>query len=227
MPEVKPTDPKPSDLKTVESSHPGTHAQATPAGAGGTSETDKLKTHDPKSSAANLTVGDLQALISTSVASALLKSRHIASSGAHVNSGPPGFANEGGHANFDPGSRLGSTVSQQALNQGLARAGSHVNSGPPGFANEGGHANFDPGSRFGTTVSQQAFNQGLARAGSHVNSGPPGFANEGGHANFDPGSRFGSAAAQPVNVTLPDGSRISLPASGPINLSVGGIKITR
>ena len=48
-------------------------------------------------------------------------------SGAHVNSGPPGFVNGGGHANFDP-----------------RTSGSHVNSGPPGFVNGGGHANFDP-----------------------------------------------------------------------------------
>jgi hypothetical protein len=50
--------------------------------------------------------------------------------GSHVNSGPPGFVNGGGHANFDPGSQTGA----------------HVNSGPPGFVNGGGHANFDPDS---------------------------------------------------------------------------------
>ena len=54
----------------------------------------------------------------------------------HVNSGPPGFANSGGHANFDPKTSLPGNVGD------LSRV--HVNSGPPGFANSGGHANFDP-----------------------------------------------------------------------------------
>jgi hypothetical protein len=59
-------------------------------------------------------------------------------SGVHVNSGPPGFDNSGGHANFDPKSVLG----QRGFDP--TRAGVHVNSGPPGFDNSGGHANFDP-----------------------------------------------------------------------------------
>jgi hypothetical protein len=79
--------------------------------------------------------------------------------GVHVNSGPPGFVNGGGHANFDPRP--------------------HVNSGPPGFVNGGGHANFDPAAR-------ASFDPRSDLARVHVNSGPPGFVNGGGHANFDP-----------------------------------------
>jgi len=55
--------------------------------------------------------------------------------GVHVNSGPPGFVNGGGHANFDP------KIADLSRTD-LAR--SHTNSGPPGFVNGGGHANFDP-----------------------------------------------------------------------------------
>lgn len=115
----------------------------------------------------------------------------------HVNSGPPGFVNGGGHANFDPkvaGSQIASRV-------GSAR--SHVNSGPPGFVNGGGHANFDP-------------------SGPHVNSGPPGFVNGGGHANFDP--KLTSRFAQ---VSLPDGSLVHIPATGPIDIIVRGFRIKR
>ena len=52
----------------------------------------------------------------------------------HVNSGPPGHANQPGHANFDPGP-------------------GHVNSGPPGHANQPGHANFNPGGFDGGVIT--------------------------------------------------------------------------
>jgi len=118
----------------------------------------------------------------------------------HVNSGPPGFVNGGGHANFDPTKGGASRVNPGKL------TGVHVNSGPPGFVNGGGHANFDPG--------------------SHVNSGPPGFVNGGGHANFDP--KMGAQVADPViNVTLASGQRLALPSSGPINMRIGGVHISR
>jgi hypothetical protein len=120
--------------------------------------------------------------------------------GVHVNSGPPGFVNGGGHANFDPRSTLPGNLRAPGT-----QAGSHVNSGPPGFVNGGGHANFDPG--------------------GHVNSGPPGFVNGGGHANFDP--EFVQAGNPVINVTLPGGRRLGLPASGPINMRIGGVQITR
>jgi len=69
--------------------------------------------------------------------------------GVHVNSGPPGFVNEPGHANFDPSSRFGGAVTNVGNVGRLGNAGVHVNSGPPGFVNEPGHANFDPSTRFG------------------------------------------------------------------------------
>lgn len=95
-------------------------------------------------------------------------------------------------------------------------AGVHVNSGPPGFVNGGGHANFDPASRL---------NLGdVGRAGSHVNSGPPGFVNGGGHANFDPRSRIGNTI---IDVTLPDGGKVAIPAAGPVDMNVRGFRIKR
>jgi hypothetical protein len=59
----------------------------------------------------------------------------------------------------------------------------------------------------------------------HVNSGPPGFVNGGGHANFDP--EFVQAGNSVINVTLPGGRSLGLPASGPINMRIGGVQITR
>ena len=63
------------------------------------------------------------------------------------------------------------------------------------------------------------------RSGVHVNSGPPGFVNGGGHANFDP--EFVQAGNSVINVTLPGGRSLGLPASGPINMRIGGVQITR
>ena len=155
--------------------------------------------HDTKIS--DLTISQLTAIMRSETERAV--AAHLgrlagAATATHVNSGPPGFVNGGGHANFDPRSVL-------SANRG-GLAGVHVNSGPPGFINGGGHANFDPG--------------------SHVNSGPPGFVNGGGHANFDP--KTGAQAANPViNVTLASGQRLALPASGPINMRIGGVHIAR
>lgn len=39
-------------------------------------------------------------------------------SGVHVNAGPPGFENSGGHANFDPKSRLTNPAEQLTLPDG-------------------------------------------------------------------------------------------------------------
>jgi hypothetical protein len=173
----------------------------------------------PDTKISDLSVGELSALLRTEV------SREVASqfsrlgslAGSHVNSGPPGFVNGGGHANFDPASR---TSGGLVRNPGTL-AGSHVNSGPPGFVNGGGHANFDPASR---TIGGLVSNPG-SLAGSHVNSGPPGFVNGGGHANFDPGSRdLGTILTR---VTLADGSRVDLPAAGPVDLRIRGVHITR
>ena len=157
----------------------------------------------------DLTVADLSNIIAAQAArevASILGNRNPA--GVHVNSGPPGFVNGGGHANFDPASRF---------NLGdVGRAGVHVNSGPPGFVNGGGHANFDPASRF---------NLGdVGRAGSHVNSGPPGFVNGGGHANFDPKSRIDNTL---VNVTLPDGGKVAIPATGPVDMTIRGFRVKR
>jgi hypothetical protein len=167
-------------------------------------------------SIASLSVSQLTQLIAAEVAKAV-GGLSTSKPAVHVNSGPPGFVNGGGHANFDPGGRLGSHVNSGPpgfVNGGghanfdpAAGARAHVNSGPPGFVNGGGHANFDPGGRLG----------------SHVNSGPPGFVNGGGHANFDPriqGDRF-------TLVSLPDGSAVHIPATGPVNIIVRGFKITR
>jgi hypothetical protein len=164
-----------------------------------------------------LTIDDLNSIISAeaskAIASRLANQGGLA--GSHVNSGPPGFVNGGGHANFDPARNIGSRV-----NVGDAgRAGVHVNSGPPGFVNGGGHANFDPARNIGSRVNVGD----LGRAGSHVNSGPPGFVNGGGHANFDP--RTSTAAF--INVTLPDGGQVAIPATGPVDLHVRGFHITR
>ncbi len=92
--------------------------------------------------------------------------------------------------------------------------GAHVNSGPPGFVNGGGHANFDP-----VPVSSRE------AAGVHVNSGPPGFVNGGGHANFDPVRRISSSVL--TRVTLRGGSRVDLPAAGPVDMRIQGVHIKR
>jgi hypothetical protein len=143
----------------------------------------------------DLTVGDLTAILRGEIA-AQLRTRG-AGAASHVNSGPPGFVNGGGHANFDPGS--------------------HVNSGPPGFVNGGGHANFDPDLGFASRFGQAA---------SHVNSGPPGFVNGGGHANFDPASTLTGQNVL-TRVTPPGGGQVVLPATGPVNMRVRGVLITR
>ena len=129
--------------------------------------------------------------------------------GVHVNSGPPGFVNGGGHANFDP------KIAGGIGNVGNL-AGVHVNSGPPGFVNGGGHANFDPKTAGG-------FGNAGNPAGVHVNSGPPGFVNGGGHANFDPKTQFGGL----MNVTLPDGGQLAIPATGSFNMKVRGFTVQR
>jgi LysM repeat protein len=131
--------------------------------------------------------------------------------GSHVNSGPPGFVNGGGHANFDP-----KTTLDIASRIDPSRVGSHVNSGPPGFVNGGGHANFDP-----KTTLDVASRIDPSRAGSHVNSGPPGFVNGGGHANFDPKVNLFQ------QVTLPTGQSVRLPATGKVDITIGGFRITR
>jgi hypothetical protein len=142
-------------------------------------------------------VNDLTAIMRQEIAAALAALRIPGGppQGVHVNSGPPGFVNGGGHANFDPESLAGTHVNSGPpgfVNGGghanfdpSAQGGVHVNSGPPGFVNGGGHANFDPGSLVG----------GGPAGGVHVNSGPPGFVNGGGHANFDPGSLAGGGLA--------------------------------
>ena len=138
----------------------------------------------------------------------------------HVNSGPPGFVNGGGHANFDPAARKSHVNSGPP---GFVNGGGHanfdprphVNSGPPGFVNGGGHANFDPAARANFDPRTD-----LARV--HVNSGPPGFVNGGGHANFDP-----RAIGTFTLVSLPDGSQTRIPASGPVDIVVRGFRIKR
>lgn len=94
----------------------------------------------PETKLSELTLKDLSNILRAEIAAAGL-------SGTHVNSGPPGFVNGGGHANFDPGSS----------------GGSHVNSGPPGFVNGGGHANFDPSSvmRPGSNLTRVTLPGGL------------------------------------------------------------------
>jgi hypothetical protein len=152
--------------------------------------------------------------------------------GSHVNSGPPGHANEPGHANFDPKrgeislGRVGRSpehLAPSAGRGGLGAGGVHVNSGPPGHANEPGHANFDP--KRGRISSRPAERPDLATRGVHVNSGPPGHANEPGHANFDP-KVHPAAGEELLHVTLPDGSRLTLPP-GPIDITVRGYRIRR
>ena len=99
---------------------------------------------------------------------------------------------------------------------GTPAAGVHVNSGPPGFVNGGGHANFDPKTAGGIGNAGNP-------AGVHVNSGPPGFVNGGGHANFDPKTQFGGL----MNVTLPDGGQLAIPATGSFNMKVRGFTVQR
>jgi hypothetical protein len=169
----------------------------------------------------DLTVGDLNSIIASethkAISSRLGNLGNIGAAGSHVNSGPPGFVNGGGHANFDP--RTGALG--RANIPDLGRAGVHVNSGPPGFVNGGGHANFDP--RTGG-LGTRANIPDLGRAGVHVNSGPPGFVNGGGHANFDPRTSLGASV---INVSLPDGGQVAIPATGPVDMHVRGFHITR
>ena len=117
---------EPKGSKDGQSTTPGSEPEADrPASQG--------RSLAPETKLADLSLKDLTAILRTEVASAIGAIRNPGGiSGAHVNSGPPGFVNGGGHANFDPGSI----------------AGSHVNSGPPGFVNGGGHANFDPSTVF-------------------------------------------------------------------------------
>ncbi|BCT66529.1 hypothetical protein [Nitrosospira sp. NRS527] len=221
------------------------------------------RTPQPRSLAANarladLTIGDLTSIIAAetnkAIASRFGNVGNIGAAGSHVNSGPPGFVNGGGHANFDPARGIGNRVNVGDLgragvhvNSGppgfvnggghanfdpargignrvnvgdLGRAGVHVNSGPPGFVNGGGHANFDPARGIGNRVNVGD----LGRAGVHVNSGPPGFVNGGGHANFDPRANVGAGL---INVTLPDGGQVAIPAAGPVDFHVRGFHITR
>src|SRR6185312_13097234 len=55
---------------------------------------------------ADLTVADLNSIIASethrAIAARMVNPGAIGRQGAHVNSGPPGFVNGGGHANFDP-----------------------------------------------------------------------------------------------------------------------------
>ncbi len=190
--------------------------------------------HDVKIS--ELTVAEFSALVRAEVSRevALLLGRLGGATGAHVNSGPPGFVNGGGHANFDP-----VPVSSREA------AGVHVNSGPPGFVNGGGHANFDPvpvSSREAAGVHVNSGPPGFVNGGGHanfdpvpvssrevsavhVNSGPPGFVNGGGHANFDPVRRISSSVL--TRVTLRGGSRVDLPAAGPVDMRIQGVHIKR
>lgn len=121
-----------------------------------------------------LTAGDIQDMINSAIEQRIGTLRPGGVAGSHVNSGPPGHANQPGHGNFDPPS--------------------HVNAGPPGHANEPGHANFDP--------------KVLSTAGIRV----------------QPEARLGN---QVVTITLPDGNKVSVPETGPLNMVVGGFRITR
>jgi hypothetical protein len=175
------------------------------------------RSFSPDTKLSELSLKDLSAILRAEMASVINAGRVPGGiAGAHVNSGPPGFVNGGGHANFDPGSI----------------AGVHVNSGPPGFVNGGGHANFDPAGQAGSHVNSgpPGFVNGGGHAnfdpGSHVNSGPPGFVNGGGHANFDPDSIL-NPGRNLTRVTLPGGLRVDVPARGAFDMTVRGTRIRR
>lgn len=210
-PKNKPGQAQPPAAGEKTSAEPGAAATG-----GETSRSFKETT-----SLAELTVGELSSLVSAEVSKALASAGPSLAgrAGVHVNSGPPGFVNGGGHANFDPRVSAGALVNPALAAAG--RAGVHVNSGPPGFVNGGGHANFDPRVSAGSVV-----NPALAagRAGVHVNSGPPGFVNGGGHANFDP--RVTNPGATQI-LTLPDGTNLEVPSTGPLDFRVRGFRITR
>ena len=180
------SDPKPTTKKATKK------ARATAT---------KTAAAKPPQNVASLSIDQLTQLIASEVSKAV-GSLAGGRAGVHVNSGPPGFVNGGGHANFDPKTTLA----------GADLARSHVNSGPPGFVNGGGHANFDPR----TTLA------GADLSRVHVNSGPPGFVNGGGHANFDP-----RLAGRFTLVSLPDGTQANIPASGPVDIMVRGFRIKR
>ena len=187
-----------------------------------TTQSGKSLSDDAKLS--DLTIKDLSALLNSEVERVISDKLRPGGGthGVHVNSGPPGFVNGGGHANFDPGDLTGSHVNSGPpgfVNGGghanfdpSSGSGAHVNSGPPGFVNGGGHANFDPGDL----------------TGSHVNSGPPGFVNGGGHANFDPDSSFRPdtrITPSTMRVTLKDGTVLQIEAGlgeKGINLNIKG-----
>lgn len=175
----------------------------------------------PETKLSELTLKDLSAILRAEMVSVIGSiGRPGGAAGTHANSGPPGFVNGGGHANFDPSDTIGS----------------HVNSGPPGFVNGGGHSNFDPGSPTGVHVNSgpPGFVNGGGHAnfdpsdtiGSHVNSGPPGFVNGGGHANFDPASSV-NPGRNLTHVTLPGGLRVDVPATGRFDMTVRGTRIRR
>ena len=112
------SDPKPTTKKATKK------ARATAT---------KTAAAKPPQNVASLSIDQLTQLIASEVSKAV-GSLAGGRAGVHVNSGPPGFVNGGGHANFDPRTTLAGAD--------LSRV--HVNSGPPGFVNGGGHANFDP-----------------------------------------------------------------------------------
>ena len=144
--------------------------------------------------------------------------------GAHVNSGPTGHANVPGHADFTRQGQFG-----QIVNPGAFAQGAHVNSGPTGHANVPGHADFTRQGQFGQVVNPGAFAQG-----AHVNSGPTGHANVPGHADFTKVGNLGSQVMnqaglvnRAVNMTLNDGTTLSIPANGPAEINIKGMKIRR
>lgn len=143
----------------------------------------------------------------------------------HANSGPTGHANEPGHANF---TKVGLDAATRINVADLGARGAHANSGPTGHVNEPGHANFDQISRPGLSkvlpVNIQRLGKlgGLA-SGAHANSGPTSHSNVPGHANF--AKQFDDI--RDIEVTLPDGTRLTLDARSPASITVNGFRVTR
>ena len=123
----------------------------------------------------DLTIGQLTAILRS-------EAGRVAAgglAGAHANSGPPGFVNGGGHANFDP------RVAQCRRRRRRRRRRL------PGFVNGGGHANFDP------RVARPGDVAGLARRARELRPTPASSMAEGTPISIR-GARWRVASVRPV-----------------------------
>jgi hypothetical protein len=138
----------------------------------------------------------------------------------HANSGPTGHSNVPGHANF---TKVGFDRATHVGVKDVGAAAVHANSGPTGHSNVPGHANFDQQTLGGVSRLKPIALDRFGRLAAHANSGPTGHSNVPGHANFTKVMD----ELRDVQVTLPDGTRVTLDANSPASITVNGFQVTR